>query len=120
MPVVKHLEKGKQGENIACEYLIQQGYRIICRNWQLEKAEIDIIAMDKNELVFVEVRLRTHAEDIPELSISSKKIELLCHAASHFADTHTDLNYHTTRFDVIAIHVQKNIPQISHYKDVFR
>lgn len=118
--MAKHIEKGKQGEDMACEYLIQQGYHVIYRNWQLEKAEIDIIAMDKNELVFVEVRLRTHVDDIPELSISPKKIELLCYAASHFADTHTELNYDTTRFDVIAIHVQKNIPQISHYKDVFR
>jgi putative endonuclease len=118
--MAKHLEKGKQGEDIACEYLIQQGYHIICRNWQLEKAEIDIIAMENKELVFVEVRLRTHAEDIPELSISNKKIELLCNAASYFADVHTELNYHTTRFDVIGIHVQKNISHINHYKDVFR
>lgn len=118
--MAKHLDKGKQGEDMACEYLIQQGYCIVCRNWQLEKAEIDIIAMDKQELVFVEVRLRTHAEDIPELSISAKKIELLCHAASYFADTHTELDYTSARFDVIGIHVQKNTSHISHYKDVFR
>ncbi len=116
----RHLEKGKQGEDIACQYLIEQGYQILFRNWRLDKAEIDIIAMDKEELVFVEVRLRTHAEDIPELSISAKKIELLYNAASYFADIHTDLNYYTTRFDVIGIHIQKNTPHLSHFKDVFR
>lgn len=118
--MAKHIEKGKQGEDIACQYLIQQGYQILFRNWRLEKAEIDIIALENTELVFVEVRFRTHAEDIPELSISDKKIELLCNAASYFADIHTDLNYYTTRFDVIGIHVQKNTPYINHYKDVFR
>jgi putative endonuclease len=118
--MAKHLEKGKQGEDIACNYLLKEGYQILFRNWKLEKAEIDIIALEGQELVFVEVRLRTHAEDIPELSISARKTELLCEAASYFADTHTKINYVTTRFDVIGIQLRGNKPQLNHYKDVFR
>lgn len=118
--MAKHLEKGKMGEDMACQYLLEQGYHIICRNWQLDKAEIDIIALEGDELVFVEVRLRTYSEDIPELSLSAKKIELLRNAASYFADIYTERKYTTARFDIIGIHVQKDVPHIRHYKDAFR
>ncbi|MCS7077464.1 MAG: YraN family protein [Bacteroidia bacterium] len=116
----QHIEKGKLGEEIACQYLTEQGYDILFRNWKWEKAEIDIIAMEGEELVFVEVRLRTHAEDSPELSISTKKQRLLCQAASFFAETYNERKYKTVRFDVIGIHIQHKSPCLSHYKDVFR
>lgn len=115
----KNLDKGKQGEDLACQYLTTQGYKILFRNWKLDKGEIDIIALEKEELVFVEVRLRTHAEDIPELSISDKKIALLTQTASYFIDIHSEIQYTTARFDVIGIHITDKT-EIRHYKDVFR
>ncbi|MCS7028764.1 MAG: YraN family protein [Bacteroidia bacterium] len=118
--MAKHLEKGKQGEELACQYLLEQGYEILLRNWKWEKAEIDIIALEGQELVFVEVRLRTHAQDSPELSISPKKASLLCAAASFFVDFCMDRNYSSVRFDVIGIQMKNNVPHIKHYKDVFR
>lgn len=118
--MAKHIEKGKQGEDLACQYLIEQGYQILFRNWKWDKAEIDIIAMEGDELVFVEVRLRTHAEDSPELSISNKKTKLLCTAASYFADTYTEKKYNTARFDIIGIHFKAGNSELSHHKDVFR
>ena len=46
---------GKTGEDIATQYLIQKGYKIVERNFYCRQGEIDIIAKDKNELVFIEV-----------------------------------------------------------------
>ena len=50
---------GFEGENIACNYLESQGYKIIDRNFICNSGEIDIIAKYKEELVFVEVKTRT-------------------------------------------------------------
>lgn len=52
-------ETGKIGEEIAVAYLKQNGYQIIERNFECRQGEIDIIAKDKNDLVFVEVKTRS-------------------------------------------------------------
>ena len=51
---------GQEGEDIACKYLLQNQYEIIERNFECRQGEIDIIAIDKNELVFIEVKTRTN------------------------------------------------------------
>ena len=48
-------ELGIQGENVATKYLLSQGYKIIERNFYCYFGEIDIIAKDKNEYVFIEI-----------------------------------------------------------------
>lgn len=55
---------GKQGENIACEFLKRKGFEILERNFQRWGGEIDIISFDaqENELVFVEVKTRTNTQ----------------------------------------------------------
>lgn len=52
---------GRQGENLAGEYLVNQGWRIVERNWHCRFAELDIIALDPaGEMVFVEVKYRKY------------------------------------------------------------
>lgn len=51
---------GKIGEKIAQEYLIKNDYEILVKNFRCKQGEIDIIANDKNELVFIEVKTRTN------------------------------------------------------------
>ena len=52
-------ETGKLGEDLACKYLETKGYKIIERNFEARQGEIDIIAIDKKEIVFIEVKTRT-------------------------------------------------------------
>ena len=57
MSIFNNIFKGKQGENIAEQYLKELGYKIIERNWKYSRiGEIDIIAQDKDTVVFVEVK----------------------------------------------------------------
>ncbi|MEI8281043.1 MAG: YraN family protein [Armatimonadota bacterium] len=64
---------GRAAEQRAADYLLNLGYTIITRNYQIRGGEIDIIALDEDELVFVEVRWRT--DDLAEESIGTKKAE---------------------------------------------
>lgn len=49
---------GTEYETLACEYLTRHGYQILCRNFRCRQGEIDIIARDRDYLVFIEVKYR--------------------------------------------------------------
>lgn len=55
----KNIFLGKFGEEVAADFLKKDGYKIIGRNVKFGKHELDIIAADKNFLVFVEVKTRS-------------------------------------------------------------
>jgi len=94
--------KGKQAENIACEYLITQGLSFIAKNYYCRQGEIDLIMNDRNTLVFVEVRYRknNHYGGAKE-SITYKKQQKLQTTALHYMQKHH--HDRQARFDVIAI-----------------
>lgn len=95
-------ELGRKGEEIACQYLVGKGYEIKERNWRYKNGEIDIIAIDKKELVIVEVKTRSAViYEEPRDSITDKKIRFLVNAAEEYIEQ-TDY-YGETRFDVISI-----------------
>ncbi|MCD6201030.1 MAG: YraN family protein [Bacteroidales bacterium] len=102
-------ELGELGENMAVEYLLGKGYKILERNWRFGHKEIDIIARDteKNELVMVEVKTRKGKSMLlPGDLIPLSKQRFLINAADAYIRWHavqTD-----TRFDVILIYVQHN------------
>lgn len=52
-------KEGKVGEKEVTEYLKKNGYKIICNNFKCLKGEIDIIAHDNKNIIFVEVKTRT-------------------------------------------------------------
>ena len=54
-----HLKLGSRGELLASTHLQAQGYTILEKNWRYRRAEIDIICLKKDVLVFVEVKTRT-------------------------------------------------------------
>lgn len=76
---------GELGETLGCQYLINKGYRIVERNYQNTKGrrlgEIDIVAENKRELVFVEVKTRLQIKDrsalLPEANITREKLHRL-------------------------------------------
>ena len=73
-----HLQTGKYGEEKAAEYLTHIGYRIIAKNVSCRHGEIDIIADDGNEIVFVEVRTRSFGWLMPpECTVGPEKIKKL-------------------------------------------
>ena len=53
---------GNEYESLACEYLEQEGLQILVRNYRVKIGEIDIIALDEEELVFIEVKYRKNTD----------------------------------------------------------
>ena len=114
----KHNEFGKEGEEIAVNYLLEHGYRVLYRNYRYLKAEVDIIAEKEDMIAMVEVRARSNDQIIAIAdTITKKKIKLLVMAADHFVtEMHLDKE---VRFDIIAILKNKKVFKIDHMKSAF-
>ncbi|HMN23200.1 MAG: YraN family protein [Ignavibacteriaceae bacterium] len=112
---------GKEGEDIAAKYLIEKGFNIIARNYHYStKGEIDIIANDKNQLVFIEVKSRINLEyGEPEYAINPKKIRQIKKMAELYLFD-KEIEEADCRFDIVAIILGdgKN-PEINHYENAF-
>lgn len=114
----KNILTGKLGEDEAVKYLVDNGYKIIDRNWHYSKnAEIDIIAEDNNELVFVEVKTRTTLNyGHPFEAVTQNKIQKIYKAIYGYL-SQSKKKYKSYRFDSIAIIGLKN-PKIEHIKNI--
>jgi len=112
-------EVGRLGEEIAENYLKKEGFKILERNWKtLRWGEVDIVARDKNDLVFIEVK--TRQDDFfgkPFEAVNYYKIRTLVRCAHHykllFPQTPKPM-----RIDVVSI-VLKVPPEIEYFRSVY-
>ena len=114
----KHNEFGKEGEQLAVDFLRKKGYSIRYQNYRYLKAEIDIIAQKGDLLCIVEVRSRSsdYLENIAE-TVNQKKIKLLVMAADHYVvDQNLDVEI---RFDIITILKNKSQFELEHIESAF-
>jgi putative endonuclease len=93
---------GRWGENLTKEYLEKHGYKILFTNYRCCFGEIDIIAMDKNYLVFIEVKTRQTDFYPAHESITRNKKNHLRKTAEHFIYTKNYQNI-DVRFDLVSI-----------------
>lgn len=111
---------GDRGEDIAADFIKQNGFEIIKRNYRFGHGEIDIIAKQKEILVFIEVKTRKNLEfGPPELAVTkSKQRQIRKISEAYLVDNKiTDMD---CRIDVIAILLKKNLPpEINHIENAF-
>jgi len=101
-------ETGLKGEKLACEFLGKNGYDIIERNYRCPEGEIDVIARQKDALVFVEVRTKTSRKfGTPEESITPVKAARLRTLAARYGQSNKNLP-EIWRIDVVAIQMNKD------------
>lgn len=109
---------GKLAEDLACNALKEKNYTIIKRNFSNRFGEIDIIAKDKNILVFVEVKAKTGTDfGLPEEMINKGKLKRVRHMAEVYLKG-KDL---PCRIDVVAIVLGSNneLLRLTHYENVY-
>ena len=93
----------KLGEDKACEHLKKIGFKIIERNFRKGYGEIDIVALDKDVLVFVEVKTRTSKLfGSPVEGINYWKLKTLIKMAQFYKLTHPNLP-ESLRIDAVAV-----------------
>ncbi|MCD6544181.1 MAG: YraN family protein [Flavobacteriaceae bacterium] len=116
--MAQHNELGKEGEQMAVDFLIKKGYEIKERNWRFKKAEIDIIAQSEKALIAVEVKTRS-TDDFgdPQDFLKPKQKNLLITAMDEYVVS-KDLDVEV-RFDVIAIIKNQKETKIKHFEDAF-
>ncbi len=116
--MAQHNDLGKYGEQQAINYLKENGYTILERNYHYLKAEIDIIALKENVIVAVEVKTRsTDFFGSPQEFVNKKKINLMVTAMDYYV-TSRNLDVEV-RFDIIAITKQQSTFKIEHLEDAF-
>tara|TARA_R110002073_G_scaffold108336_9_gene243680 strand:- start:110107 stop:110466 length:360 start_codon:yes stop_codon:yes gene_type:complete len=116
--MAEHYELGKEGEQLAVDYLIKKGYEILERNWRYQKAEVDIIAQKENILAAVEVKTRSSNEfGNPQDFVNPKKIKLLVTAVNEYVNQN-DLDVEV-RFDIVAITKSETGLEMKHLEDAF-
>lgn len=94
---------GQLGERLAAAHLEKRGYRILASNFRCRYGEIDLIAEEGQDLVFVEVKTRRGiARGLPEEAVDSRKARKLQEVAFFYLDLH-ELADCAWRIDVVAV-----------------
>jgi putative endonuclease len=94
---------GRTGERLAAEALTSKGYHILERNFRCRQSEIDLVAEDKHDLIFVEVKARRGiAFGLPEDALTPRKQRKLMEVASYYLDLHACAD-RSWRIDVVAV-----------------
>jgi putative endonuclease len=112
---------GTRAERAAARFLQQQGYRIVARNYTCSRGELDLVAVDKDCVVFVEVRSTGNEDESrPASSVDAIKQRRLTDLALHFLQKHRLLN-HPARFDVLTVSwpADQRQPSITHHRNAF-
>lgn len=109
---------GFEGEEIACGYLTRLGYKVLKRNYHSRFGEIDIVAKDKDCLVFVEVKTRTNSSfGTPLAAITPSKLSKMIKTSQFYLNLMKlgDVDY---RFDAIEVLFDGTTHEINHLKSI--
>ncbi len=100
---VSTVERGAWAEDLAYRHLLDQGLRLVTRNYRCRHGEIDLIMRDGPTIVFVEVRLRNRTDfGSGAESVDARKQARVSSSAEHYLQRHATL-LADCRFDVVSI-----------------
>lgn len=109
-------ELGRIGENIIADYITKLGYKVVERNFECNQGEIDIIAKDKEELVFIEVKTRTDISygEASEAVTDTKKRHLINSIKYYIYKQ--KLENQPIRTDVAEVYINKGKVKVNYIK----
>jgi len=109
--------KGASGEEIAAKYLIKKGFKILEKNYNTRLGEIDIIALDKKTVVFIEVKTATQKGFGDPINwVPPRKQVRIIRTSQVYMKNHGTTET-LMRFDVVAIDADM---RVNHVRDAFR
>lgn len=105
---------GNFGEQIAVQYLQEQGYKILETNFYTRYGEIDLICQKNNVIIFVEVKTRTSTDfGFPEEAVSRSKIRSLIRTATRYMINKNQ----PWQIDVLSILLKEGDAEIKHFEN---
>ena len=118
--MAEHNDFGNLAEELAANFLVEIGYKILQKNFRFQHAEIDIIAAFKNEIIIVEVKARgTDIFMAPEEAVTKTKKKLLVLAADQYMKQNNISQ--EVRFDIITVLPDDTGKlKITHLEDAFQ
>ena len=114
-------EFGALGEKLAAGYLKKNGYKILCKNYKNKLGEIDIIARDGGEIVFIEVKTRSADPYLSGVySVDRRKqFHIMRTASLYMSEKKLSLQ---PRFDIIEVEINRStgeLVKVGHIKCAF-
>ncbi|MBA2247279.1 MAG: YraN family protein [Chloroflexia bacterium] len=108
---------GKRGEQVARIYLEEQGHLFVAANWRCQVGELDLVTIDRDALVFAEVKTRWgERSGRAEEAVSSTKAARVLAAAEWFLADHPEHQERIWRCDLIAVTFgREHRPEVAHY-----
>jgi len=116
--MAKHNERGKFGEKLAEEYLINHGYKILHTNWRVGRYEIDIIAQKSDILAFCEVKYRSsNLFGDPETFVTIQKQKKIIKAAAMYVGQNCWQG--ESHFDIVSVLKEGKTIKINHIENAY-
>ncbi len=115
----ERIELGKEGEEIAFKKVKKLGYKCLERNYRCPLGEIDMIARHKDCLVFIEIKTRK-GRDIgyAKEAVDLRKKRQISKAALYYMKENNCPDIRS-RFDVVAVCINNDVPEIEVIQDAF-
>ncbi len=111
------IKTGNKGEDIAANFLIDNGYEIVKRNYRYRHSEIDLIVKKNGFLIFVEVKTRSSTDfGEPEEFVTDGQVAKIFEGADEYI---YDSDWHgPIRFDIVSVLFGESVT-ITHFEDAF-
>ena len=110
---------GKVGEQLTVQYLQENKYDIICKNYFTKKGEIDIIAVKQNTISFIEVKTRSNFKyGNPVDAVNYSKVKHIVNTAKIFLYKNIKYSNYEINIDVIEVMIRNGKCQFNHIKNI--
>jgi len=117
---MSHAQFGRWAEKQAERFLHKKGFKLLARNFRARRGELDLVALDGQEVVFVEVKAVRNPDAEPQLKVDARKRRCLA-AAARFFIAKNQLIDNPARFDIITIKLDETgHKQIEHEPNAFQ
>ncbi len=116
--MAEHNQLGEKGEDLALDFLLKKGYELLARNYRFQKAEVDLIVQEADQVIFVEVKTRTSVSFVEaEAAVTTQKQKRMIKAADEFL-IQSEIEAEA-RFDIIVVVLNSKEKSIRHIADAF-
>jgi putative endonuclease len=113
-----NIKRGNEGEQLAADFLVKNGFEIVQRNYRYKRSEIDLIIKRSNWLIFVEVKTRSSSYfGYPEQFVDRKKVKMILEGALNYM---YDVDWQgNVRYDIVSVMLNGTTKEVVHIEDAF-